>query len=311
MASSILAGTKRKVAEFFGADSASTSAPNSPKKRKFSYMANVAETKKQNALAEDNAAREKAEKKAVEEAAQQASRENRAMRRSSTMSISASHSKSLPKSSRHSLPAATTSHKTTVDVKHGAPPGTLKPVSKFNRISTILRGKPPVPKAIKRQLPSGAKDPAPAEPSLSRSPSLESDNSPNITPASLRSASRKTQLTQTTLPFKPLQLATPSNLASSSSKPRISAEMEFPDSEDEEEAIEHSERSEEPVSEPAAKRPKNSNAGSVRANDNAKKALGKGVRGPSTKRTATAGKTSSKFYPGGAAARLVADDEDD
>ncbi|KAF2265284.1 hypothetical protein CC78DRAFT_543373 [Lojkania enalia] len=246
LASSLLAGTKRKIQEVFGSIKGSDSAPNSPKKRKLSSMASATLTKAKNALAEKAAASEKAEKAAAEHAAQMASREERAARRSTSVILSSKRSRILRKASRRSLPVIKSSRQTTVSFKNRTPSsaprlGALKPINKASRLSTIAKRNISASNGKRHSLPKVPRTPrTPANPSESEDESASP--SPNITPASLRSAARAASLsaanknaakklyTQTKLPFKPLNF---SKDATAKAPRRIDDGMGFPDSDDE------------------------------------------------------------------------------
>lgn len=185
----LIAGTKRKVQSLFGASRAgSESTPTSPKKRKVCIGDSVT-AKTKNAIMESQAARERAEKEANEHWRQIASRENRAIKRSITGTGSRrarsnfvrSHKSSSVKFTRH----------TTVSFKHNLPkPGTLKAVKKPTvlhsaraRNTSALRTQKD-PQASKRLS-------TPIQCSNAEGSHSEEETSPNITPASLRSASAK------------------------------------------------------------------------------------------------------------------------
>jgi palmitoyltransferase ZDHHC9/14/18 len=194
--SQIIAGTKRKLADFFGKNRGSESAPSSPRKR---FMANSALTKARNAQAQAEAEREKAAKEATALAAQMLSRENRAMKRGSPSASS---------KRRQAKATITTSRqtKTTVyNVRNGkfqhkvqhkvTRAGALKkPSTLLRRKPTLAKDKTTKPKPLKT-VKKGVPPPKgkPTRLSLQRAatPESESENeSPNITPASLRSANR-------------------------------------------------------------------------------------------------------------------------
>lgn len=241
VAANFLAGTKRKIQEVFGGGSGSraSSAPNSPKKRKLSMMGTAAMTKKENALAQNTAAQEKARKEAEEAAAQKASREDRALKRSTSSTLLSK--RTTKTSARHSLPATISRRKTIMNIsKRSTPktlprPGALKATRKsLGSTSMISRSASSSKKgsattrsaqsASTRSTQSSKKSSAPA-----RSPSPmdvddEDDKEINITPASLRSASRK--LKQTKLPFKALNLT--------AAKKNEMMTYEVPDSDEEE-----------------------------------------------------------------------------
>lgn len=223
MVSALVAGTKRKIQEVFGSGRGSSSAPSSPKKRRVE-MVTAAMTKAKNALAEKQSARDSADKHAVEQATQAASREHRALRRSTSMILSSRRSK-VRKVTRHSLPTSKVSRQTTFSIKRKAPkplsrPGALKSVKS---LSSMLKRNTPVAKGKKQLLGSDRALQTPEN--KEETPESEgSDASPNITPASLRSANKK--LTQSKLPFKPVKL----DYASSS---RATETYEVPDSDEE------------------------------------------------------------------------------
>lgn len=219
--------------EVFGTTKASESPQNSPKKRKFASVAGSTLTKAQNAMAQASAARERAEKDAADHAAQIASRENRAIRRSSSMTLSSRRSRTVRNAARHSLPVLRASRKTTVSIKHRIPkaimrtkPRVLDSVNKAPRIAEVVKRNTQSSKARKRILAPHTKTPRTPKPARLSSDSESS--SPNITPASLRSAARAAstkKLTQTKLPFKSL------NFGPNSNGPN--ADREIPDSDEE------------------------------------------------------------------------------
>lgn len=230
LASTILAGTKRKLQEVFGSGRGSESAPNSPRKR---HMGNSAMTKAKNAQALTDAARDKAQKDAAAHAAQIASRKDRALQRSKSLTMSR-RSKMLRKATRGSASGLKSSRHTTVSISRKvSKPGALKPV---RRIATTSARNAAASRGRKGIRPARAsKAAAPPERSATPSSSSSSDDeSPNITPASLRSANKKKTLTQTKLPFKPLRLNKDSTARNSSPSPKPES-MSVPDTEDEEE----------------------------------------------------------------------------
>lgn len=296
MASSLIAGTKRKVQEFFGAGAQSSSAQNSPKKRKISSIMSSVANKALNAQAEAAAEREKAEKEAAKAAAQKASRQNRALSRSTSMTMSSRRSKLLRNASRHSMPALISTRRTTVDFKRRMPktlgtpkalakPGALKPVQKSTGNSSSLTRNPGVAMGKRRaSLPNPKVSKIPKTPVRDSSSESESeDESPNITPASLRSASRKIALTQTNrtsasrkmtqtkLNFQPL----------GGSSSRYTDAFEVPDSDDEVE-----ER-------PTTKRVKKGTAKTAVYRTGVKSTLKGGVRG--SKRAVSMAKTGVRM----------------
>lgn len=207
--SALIAGTKRKLQEVVGWARKSESAPNSPKKR---ILSTSALTKQRNALAEKTAVREKAQKDAADHAAQIASREDRALKRSKSMTLSRRSTK-LRRAARSSMPNLTAFRHTSFSLQRRiAKPGALKPVK---RLSTVLRRTAITPKAKKGLPPNRTSRAAIRSPT----PDSSEDESPNITPASLRSATKK--FTQTKLPFKALHLGKepPSPTSDSASGP--------------------------------------------------------------------------------------------
>jgi palmitoyltransferase ZDHHC9/14/18 len=174
--SSLIAGTKRKLNDLFSKDRTSESAPNSPKKR---LMANSAVTKARNALAQTEAEREKAKKEANALAAQIASRENRAMKRGNPTT-----------SSRRRAGAITTTRQTTFNIRRSKvqhkvskPSALKKPAVALRRNAAMTKPKKglPPPKTTRKT-------------QRSATPDSRDDESPNITPASLRSANKITLL---------------------------------------------------------------------------------------------------------------------
>jgi palmitoyltransferase ZDHHC9/14/18 len=210
--------------------------PASPhKKRKMSMMATAAITKTKNALAERKAAEERAEKEAAEKAAQQASRKDRALSRQTSMTVSTRRSKVVHKvSSRRTVPVIKSTRKTNTVIKRGS---ATAPVSRATKPTGKLSG---ATAFFKRSLPSkGSFKKRARSPSPEAEPESD-DNTPNITPSSLRSAAKK-NLTQTTLPFKPLNFAKPySSSKASPSKPSPAkkakkGDFEVPDTDEDDE----------------------------------------------------------------------------
>lgn len=196
--SALLAGAKRKLQDVFGGGRGSVSAPNSPKKR---VVATSAMTKARNALAQSAAERERATREAEAHAAMIASRENRAMQRRKALATS-KRGRLLHKASTAARPMVRTSRKTVINLKRKvtvsrtAPkPGALKPVRN-------LPGK--AAKGSRLQKPSKAALLLPPHRSATPESSSE-EESPNITPASLRSANKK--VTPSRKALKPLKLS--------------------------------------------------------------------------------------------------------
>jgi palmitoyltransferase ZDHHC9/14/18 len=222
----------------------------SPKKRKLTAMQTAAITKAQNAAAAEKAAREKAEKDAAELDAQRDSRENRAMKRLVSEQMSTKAKKVMRKGTRVSMPATKTKSTkyTTVSVRRKSMPAptSSKPITKPSRpafVKEIVKRGTRLPKIRKVEPISSLKK---IRKSLVRSATPEEvgseegeEESPNITPASLRSAAKK--LMQSKLPFLPLNLN--ANAASSSRPAEILA---VPDTEEEDvEEVEEEEEEEE------------------------------------------------------------------
>lgn len=207
LASVVYTGTKRKLQELFGsARGGSESAPNSPKKRKV-FMASSANTKLQNAFAETQAAIVRAERKASEHSRQIASRENRALQRNTT----GPKSKRLRAAgSRVDKPSAIkVMRQTTVTFKHKVPKaGMLKSIKKSAKVATSTRRTPAGLKGQKGIRPSKR----PSTPVQDSEMETESEEEINITPASLRSASKKVN------PFSPVPTKLPKSMAQAISK---------------------------------------------------------------------------------------------
>lgn len=241
----------------FGSGSGSNSAHSSPKKRKLNGMAHAALTKKENALARNAAAQKKAEQDAAEQAAQKASRENRALRRSSSMTLTARRSKTLHKTTRHSLPSLLSKRQGAVTATQRTPKALARPLQHkatvgslgkrvvAGKVSKLVGTKSSV---LKRNVAARKGKGAAELMTPLRSPSLdddvemqeEEDETINITPASLRSAKRKT-LTQTTLPFGPVKQTakqTPKRTPKKRATPANTDAFEVPDSDDEAPTVE-------------------------------------------------------------------------
>ncbi|KAJ4413271.1 hypothetical protein N0V91_000246 [Didymella pomorum] len=188
IASALIAGTKRKLQDFLGSGRArSESNADSPKKRKV-HVGNAATAKSKNSHASLRAAREQAEVEAAEHSRQIASREDRAMKRSTSAKVS---KRLRPTVVRRTVQGTLKSTRTTtVSLKRKVvKPGALKAVNKSARTQVASRRG--------NAAPTGRRGLAPSKrPSTPESDSdLEGDDSdeepsPNITPASLRSASK-------------------------------------------------------------------------------------------------------------------------
>jgi palmitoyltransferase ZDHHC9/14/18 len=159
--------------------------PSSPKKRKL-YAGNSGTTKTKNASAESEVARERAEREAAEHSRQIASRENRALKRSIPATTSR---RARAKLLRNNLTSVKSTRITTVSFQRKVPkPGALRAVKHTLHSRAVPRNV----KAVDKQAPSQQRPSTPTR-SVYEEPSDSDDNSPNITPASLRSASKKSK----------------------------------------------------------------------------------------------------------------------
>jgi palmitoyltransferase ZDHHC9/14/18 len=188
--SALITGTKRKLQDLLGSKRAgSESSHNSPKKRKL-FNGTSATTKAQNAMAESESARERAEREASDLSRQNASREDRALKRST--------SGNLTKPSGHlqtnrSSAIKVTSH-ISVDFPRSVPgSGALKATKKSSspqyssrRTTSML--------SSRRGLRSLHRPGTPVRGTSTEVSGSEEDASPNITPASLRSARKPIQV---------------------------------------------------------------------------------------------------------------------
>lgn len=186
MASALIAGTKRKLQHFLGSGRArSESNASSPKKRKV-HIGNSATTKVKNSDAVTKAARDRAEVDAAEHSRQIASREDRAMKRSSALTIS---KRSRPTVLRHTAKGVKSTRHTTVSLQRKVVrPGALKAVNKSSRMQAALRRTSAAANSKRGLAP--LKRPSTPSSSSDAAESSDEDTSPNITPASLRSASK-------------------------------------------------------------------------------------------------------------------------
>ena len=189
LTSALITGTKRKIQDILSYGRGHPeSNPSSPKKRKV-HVGNAATTKAQNAFAQSEAAREQAEREADEHSRQIASRENRAIKRS--VSEDASRRGRCAKSRTTKPTAVKITRHTTVSFKHRVPKkGALTAVKTSSSFHATSRSTPSAIRAKKRF--QGAKRPStPVQNRRAEESSSDEDCSPNITPASLRSASKK------------------------------------------------------------------------------------------------------------------------
>lgn len=187
IASTIIAGTKRKFQDIMGSVRAkSEDSPLSPKKRKL-LAGSTALSKVKHAVDDTEVARERAEKEAAEHSRQIASRQNRALKRSTPVT---STRRAGANYLRKTLPSIKSTRITTVSFQRKVPKvGALKPVKQ----PAHLRG---ISRPTKAALGASKKARSQARPTTptkkSRDVVSDSDeDSVNITPASLRSASRK------------------------------------------------------------------------------------------------------------------------
>lgn len=153
------------------------------------YAGNSATTKVTNAAAQSEAARERAEREASEHSRQIASREKRALKRSSS-AIGPRNARSANLRTKQISTVKLTRH-TTVSFKHRLPKtGMLKAVKKSSNLHFATRRN-----ASELNTRQDSRHPnRPSTPSReigSQNSDSEEDMSPNITPASLRSASGK------------------------------------------------------------------------------------------------------------------------
>lgn len=186
--SALIAGTKRKLQDFLGSGRVrSESNPSSPKKRRV-HIGNSATTKIKKLDGASRTARERAEADAAEHSKQIASREDRAMKRSSTLTIS---KRLRPTVLRHTTRGTlrSTRHTTLSMQRKVVRPGALKAVSKPSRIYGALRH-PDATVTGRRGLAPSNRPSTPSSSSGAEDYDSDSDVSPNITPASLRSASK-------------------------------------------------------------------------------------------------------------------------
>lgn len=182
LASTIIAGTKRKLQDLVGSVRSKSEDQQSPKKRKL-YAGNSALTKVQNANMQVEAAREQADRDAAEHFRQLQSRQDRALKRS------------VPKSGKGSsrlVKSIRTSATVRMFHKAGALPN-VRHIARARVGASARITKKAAPKPTKKIQARNA----PSTPRKSARDVIsesEDDESPNITPASLRSATRKSAL---------------------------------------------------------------------------------------------------------------------
>ncbi|KAF2034427.1 SET domain-containing protein [Setomelanomma holmii] len=182
----IIAGTKRKLHDMMGSARAKSEEQMSPKKRKM-HDKNSATTKAKNANMQSEAAREKAERDAAEHSRQIASRQTRALKRSTVTKARRGHVQHL----RNREPTMKSTRMTTVSFQRKVPKaGALKAVKQPVRSRAPSQSTKSLPRKGKRNERQSTPMTPTKRPPHSHTDS-EEDLSPNITPASLRSASRQ------------------------------------------------------------------------------------------------------------------------
>ncbi|KAF1947244.1 SET domain-containing protein [Clathrospora elynae] len=196
--SALITGTKRKLQDLLGSGRAgSESSHNSPKKRKMSIGAS-ATTKSRNAFVESKSARERAEREATELLRQTSSRENRALKRS-TPGILSKRMRSAKSQKTKTSSMKLARHTTVTFQRRVHKPGTSKISKKSSNTHTDLQ-RTNSTLHNKKGLRSSQRPATPIRETSTESSSSDEDASPNITPASLRSASRKRMQISPALP---------------------------------------------------------------------------------------------------------------
>jgi len=189
--SAIIAGTKRRFHDIV--DSVMVKSEDdqpSPKKRK-THIGNSATMKARNADVESVAARQRAEREAAEHDRQIASRQTRALKRSTSATTPR---RGLSKYSRGRLPFVKSTRITTVSFQRKAPrSGALKTAKKPLRTGGVSGHVKSTRHGSRRSQYLG-RPTTPTRSLCDLDSATEDENSPNITPASLRSASRLTGL---------------------------------------------------------------------------------------------------------------------
>ena len=184
LVSMLIAGTKRKIQDLMVSGRAASEDSHLSPKRKKICCADSAGTKAKNVNSQSEATGDRLRREAAEHSRQIASRENRAMKRSTSVTGSRRpHSAHV----RTQLPSIRSTRVTTVSFKRKASKvGGLKAISQPVRSHVVAQyTKLASPGNDSRK--SGGR---PTTPNV-LDPNLEEDVSLNITPASLRSASRK------------------------------------------------------------------------------------------------------------------------
>jgi palmitoyltransferase ZDHHC9/14/18 len=190
LTSSIIAGTKRKLQDIMGSvRPKSEDNQKSPKKRKIS-AANSATANPKTTGVQSEKARARAEQEAAEHSRQIASRQTRALKRSTPASNSR---RTQSKLLRNNLPTIKSTRITTVSFKRKVPKsGALKAVKQPSHLHTVSRSAKTARGGSSKSRLQGR--PSTPTRSSSEQQSDSDDDSPNITPASLRSASKKSGL---------------------------------------------------------------------------------------------------------------------
>lgn len=190
LTSALIAGTKRKLQDLLGSKrGGSESSQNSPKKRKL-LAGKIGSIKARNKLIASQTAREQAEQEASEHSRQTASRENRALKRSAP-ATTGRQARAAKSSTTRPTAVKLTRHTTVTFQRKVSRPGALKSVKKFSRTESGARQAESKPKGSKGVRSAQRPSTPDRETSDSASESEDDHMSVNITPASLRSATRK------------------------------------------------------------------------------------------------------------------------
>lgn len=188
--SAIITGTKRKLQDLLGTRrGGSDSSQKSPKKRKL-LAGKIGSIKARNKMIASETARQRAEQEASELSRQNASREDRALKRSGPAKGGAAKSKTT-------RPIIKTTHHTTVTFQRKVQrPGALKAIKKPSRPQSNTKSVEAKPKA-KKGLRAAQRPSTPDRDTTATASDSDEEvgASINITPASLRSATRKSAQT--------------------------------------------------------------------------------------------------------------------
>jgi palmitoyltransferase ZDHHC9/14/18 len=184
--STIIAGTKRKLQDIMGSvRSKSEDNQKSPKKRKI-HTANSGTAKVKNVDGQSKVARERAEKEAAEHSRQITSRQNRALKRSTPVTGS---KRVQSKLLRNNLSSIKSTRITTVSFQRKVPKAGALRAAKPSHLRAVPRSVTAASRGIRKPRLQGRPS-TPTRSSCDQQSDSE-DDSPNITPASLRSASKK------------------------------------------------------------------------------------------------------------------------